>query len=324
MITLSKIAKIANVSVSTASKAFSGSDEVNKETRDLVFRIAKDHGCFKKFYNAKYPKLVVAIIAPEFESAHYNCYLSCIQRSLETENCELCVSATDFSKEREATLLEYYYKHSNVDGILLINSQVTITEDYEVPVVLINPAPSANDSSHCSLVSSNMKPALLKSIDYLISKKVDSVGFIGEPLTIGKQRLFTQALAEKGLPYEESFFSISEDRFEAGGYAAMERLLSQSKIPRAVVCAYDNMALGAIRCVLDHGLSVPEDMAILGIDDIPQARFLNPPLASISTPTEKLCEIATQTMLRQINGETADPHQTALSEFHLRRSFEIL
>ena len=52
MITLSKLAKLANVSVSTASKAFSGSPEVNEETRQLVFRVAKEHGCFKKFYNA--------------------------------------------------------------------------------------------------------------------------------------------------------------------------------------------------------------------------------------------------------------------------------
>ena len=61
--TLTKLAKLANVSVSTASKAFSMSSEVNEETRKIIFDIAKEHGCFKKYYNANYPKLVIAIVS---------------------------------------------------------------------------------------------------------------------------------------------------------------------------------------------------------------------------------------------------------------------
>ena len=87
MLTLSKLARLANVSVSTASKAFSGSAEVNEETREMIFGIARQYGCFKKFYNAKYPKLVIAIIAPELRGAYYTRYLSCIQDNLERENC---------------------------------------------------------------------------------------------------------------------------------------------------------------------------------------------------------------------------------------------
>ena len=68
MMTLSKLAKLAHVSVSTASKAFSESPDISSETREMIFSIAKAQGCFKKFYNAKYPKLVIAVIAPEFGS----------------------------------------------------------------------------------------------------------------------------------------------------------------------------------------------------------------------------------------------------------------
>ena len=65
MITLSQLAKLAHVSVSTVSKAFSMSEEVNEQTREEVFRIAKEYGCFKKYYKAKYPKTVIAVICPE-------------------------------------------------------------------------------------------------------------------------------------------------------------------------------------------------------------------------------------------------------------------
>ena len=83
MITLTKIAKLANVSVSTASKAFSMSLDISEETRSNIFKIAKDHGVFKKFYNAKYPRLVIAIVCPEFNNDLYANMLSDLQTRLE-------------------------------------------------------------------------------------------------------------------------------------------------------------------------------------------------------------------------------------------------
>lgn len=70
--TLTKLAKLANVSVSTASKAFSMSPEVNSETREMIFDKARELRCFKQFFSAKYPRLVVAVICPELESRYYS------------------------------------------------------------------------------------------------------------------------------------------------------------------------------------------------------------------------------------------------------------
>ena len=103
----------------------------------------------------------------------------------------------------------------------------------------------------------------------------------------------------------------------------MESFFAKNNLPRAVVCAYDHMAIGAVRCIYDHGLSVPCDIAILGMDDIPEARFLNPPLASVSANIEELCRIAVQAVIKQINGDNTVKHQMIASEFKLRRSFEI-
>lgn len=320
MMTLSKLAKLANVSVSTASKAFSGSSEVNEETREMIFRIAKENGCFKKFYNVKYPKLVVAIIAPEFASAHYTRYLSCIQKYLQQNNCELCVSTTDFSKEREKELLEYYCKHANVDGVIAINMRSDEIENYEVPIALIDPTGQHANAIH---VLSNSQKAMQDSIDYLAEHKVCSVGFIGETLTRRRLAYFKTALEKTGIPYNEEFVRVSEGRFEEGGYAAMEALFAHKKAPRAIVCAYDYMAIGAIRCIYDHGLTVPNDIAILGFDDIPHAQYLNPPLASIAAPAEILCKLATDAVMKQIHGKNVEHIQTLEAELHLRESFKI-
>lgn len=320
MITLSKIAKEAHVSVSTASKAFSGSPEVNDQTRQIIFDVAKKYGCFKKFFNAKYSKYVIAVICPEFSSAHYTRYLAFLRHYLDEENCEICVAETNFSHQKERELLEYYYKHADVDAIIVIGSHNDITAYHEIPVLFLSIDTQEFDSPS---VICNVDTALEEALDYLIDKGVTDIGFIGERLTIRKRTYFQSLLKKKGLPCNESYMGIADERFEVGGYKAMESILASGSYPRAVYCAYDNMAIGAIRCVIDHGLRVPEDIAILGTDDIPSAPYLVPPLASIDSHADQTCLLATKTIIAMINGKDIPTRQEIAPVFHLRRSFEI-
>ena len=315
--TLTQIAKEAHVSVSTASKAFSGSTEVNEETRELVFQIAKKHGCFKKFYNAKYPKLVIAVIAPEFSSMYYSRYLALIQKNL--HNCELCVSTYNFSKDCQGELIDYYYKHANVDGIILIDPIAELEQPMEIPtVVLHNNFKSANTA-----VSVRLQEALTEALDYLKSAGVTAIGFIGEGNTKTKERLFREAMTEAGLPIHDHYILRTTTRFEEGGYQAITALIAQGPLPRALICGYDYMAIGAIRCLKDHGYRVPEDVAILGMDDLPEAKYLDPPLASISAVPEARCRIAAEAMLKIINGEEAQKNIVIPAKFHNRESFSV-
>lgn len=320
MMTLSKIAKLANVSVSTASKAFSGSTEVNEETRQMIFGIAKEQGCFKKFYNAKYQKLVIAVIAPEFRSVYYARYLSYIQVCLQKKNCELCVSTTDFSPQKEKDLIEYYYKNADVDGIILIDAENEEIGKYEIPIVCVN---FAKRSENVCFVTKNPRPALEESIEYLLKKGVRAIGFIGEELTVGKLRLVQEILQQNGVTPDDDFMVTTKGRFSKGGYQAMEELFAKKKLPRAIICGYDYMAIGAIRCIYDHGLSVPEDVAVLGMDDIVEAEYLNPPLASISMSTEEICRQASEMIVNHINGEDTPRQITVDSVLKIRKSFEI-
>ncbi|MBR2311376.1 MAG: LacI family DNA-binding transcriptional regulator [Oscillospiraceae bacterium] len=320
MITLSKIAKEAHVSVSTASKAFSGSPEVNEETRQAIFDVAKKYGCFKKFFNAKYSKYVIAIICPEFGSIHYANYLSFLRQNLEQKNCEICVAESGFSPEKEAELLNYYYKHVDVDAIIVIEPSCQMPEHADLPVLFLGPI---DESGDCPSVFCDVDTALEDSIRYLKSKGVDKIGFLGEALTTRKLLHFQNVLNKQGLVYNENFVQIAGQRFEPGGYMAMEKLLQSQELPRAVICAYDAMAIGALRCLADHGLRVPEDIAILGMDDIPQAPYLNPPLASINSQIDVLCALAATTVIAQINNNPVPSKQRFPSSFKLRRSFEI-
>lgn len=315
--TLSKIAKAANVSISTASKAFSMSNEINEQTREQIFNVAKEYGCFKKFFNAKYPKLVIAVICPEFESRHYTEYLSHLHKYLEAENCEVCVATTNFSKTRERELLEYYYRYSSVDGIIVIGAK-TNTYDFEIPVVAINPTVEYKIS-----VSTSLYPALEMAVRYLLEKNVSSVGFIGEKLTTSKLNDFEKALNACGIPFDEAYVSITDKRFEEGGYEAMQNLIENGKPPRAVICAYDYMAIGAMKCAKDNGYDIPRDISILGMDNIAEAKYMTPPLASIAPDIDEMCRFACSSVLNYINGTPFVQNHTVATKLYFRDSFKL-
>ena len=320
MITLSKIAKEAHVSVSTASKAFSGSAEVNEDTRNRIFDVAKRYGCFKKFFNATYSKYVIAVICPEFSSNHYCSYLSYLRRALDKEGCEICVAESNFSPEKEKELLDYYCMHADVDAIIVIDFQTNTYDFHEIPILFMGCAP--NSIGRISIVT-DISGTVTECVDYLVSRGVSSIGFIGEPLTNHKLSVLQDTLSKQELVLDDAHIRISQQRFEAGGYEAMEAMLNAAPPPRAVICAYDNMAIGAMKCIADHGLRIPEDIAVLGMDGIPNAPYLIPPLASISAQTEECCRLAVRTVIRQINGQAVPVSQTIPAKLQLRESFMI-
>jgi len=303
--TLSKLAKLAHVSVSTASKAFSMSPEVNEETRRAIFQVAREQGCFKKFYNAKYPRYVVAVLCPELKSLHYARAMALLQEALSRRNCELCVATTDFDSETTRKLLDYYDKYSKVDAIVIFEKD---EEDFncELPVV----AAEAVD----------LLPAVQAALDHFKAGGATTIGFIGEPHTLKKQLLFEQAM---GADFDPRYVSIAEERFEAGGYRAMEQLFAQGNVPRALLCAYDYMAIGAMRCITEHGLQIPEDVAIIGMDNLPEAAYLNPPLSSISCDEETVCKNLADRALSLLSGDSHLPAAVVEATLHLRRSSEM-
>ena len=317
MITLSKIAKLAHVSVSTVSKAFSMSPEINEQTRELIFDIAKEHGCFKKYYKAKYPKHVIAVICPEFQSRLYSQALSALQAYLAQRGCEICVAATDFSSETERELLRYYNQHTTVDGIIVIGAYGASEVEMELPVAYV-----LGNREGCFRVNIDMSQAQTQAVEYFLSRGVTDIGLIGESLTQGKLQKFREILSQRGISVPPERVAAGEKRFEAGGYDAMAQLLDAGKPPRAVFCAYDYLAIGGVRCLYDRGFRVPEDVAVLGMDDLREAAYLNPPLSSIDYPIDRACELAADALLAELMGKPHVKEEILLAQLHLRRSTE--
>jgi len=318
MMTLSKLAKLAHVSLSTASKAFSMSSEVNEETREMIFGLAREHGCFKKFYNAKYPKLVIAVICPEFRSRYYSSLVTSIQETLAEMNCEICVASTDFSKEKRKDLYDYYNNYSNVDGIIVIDGGSGDLADGNVPVVT-----NGKSNEKTLSVSSSSSMGINLAVDYLLSKNVKDIGFIGESHTNSKLVAFEEYMNQKHINVNQDYVSVSEERMERGGYEAMKKLFERNTVPRALICAYDCMAIGAMKCIFDRGLKVPDDVAVIGMNNNRESEFLNPPLSSIDLCTEKIGREMSMAVINKLMGRDGATHTKISPELILRKSSEM-
>lgn len=315
MITLSKIAKLSHVSVSTVSKAFSMSSEVNEKTREMIFEVARENNCFREYFNAKYPKYVVAIVCPEFDSTYYSSTLSLIQSNLANHNCEITVASTNFSKKTERELLEYYSKYTAVDAIINYGSISEKDVESEIPIINMG-----NSASGRNYVCHDYSEALKSAVIHFKESGASSVGFISEELTTAKLQMFCMVANEVYNVSCDEYVVITKERFCEGGYDGMETLFKRNKVPDAVICGYDDMALGAMKCISDHGLKVPDDIMVMGMNDISMSKYFNPPLSTVSLKDEMTCKMATDMLLARLKGEEYPDFVKIKCELKLRKS----
>lgn len=318
--TLTELAKLAHVSTSTASKAFAMSSEVNEETRTMIFDVAKANGCFKKFYRSEHPGLLFAVICPEFESTYYSAFISEMQKYLSRYNSEVAVAATGFDEKTEERLIEYYQRYHTADGIILINGFTSLPQKSEIPIATVNCHLNCKGCIDVNISSQNSMNEMIKA---WADAGIRDVGFIGDCYTSERLKYLVSALEDAGLPINEEYFVSSPERFERSGYLGANELISRGKLPRAMLCAYDRLALGAMRAFAEHGIKIPEDIAIFSVDDAPFAEYTTPSLTSISDKVDEVCRIIATSLMAKIKGL---PYQSKIElecELKLRKSSEI-
>ena len=281
--TMRELAKLANVSVSTVSKAFHDADDISEQTRTLVFETAKKYGCFGKFYKGKFHKQIIAIICPELGSSYYSAYVEQLQKIIEDHNGIALISTDRFSNTAQAELLEYYASYLQVDGIITFGLSGPLKKGYDIPVVAIFSAPGPAVDT----VRVNLEVPMTEAIGLLRGLGHKRIAFLGESLTTLKANLFRKIIAEP-----EPLIIESKHRFEEAGKDGVRQLLAMETDCTAIICAYDNIALGAIKQLKRSGYRVPEDISVIGIDNISTSEHAETALTTIDTNPREMCMLA--------------------------------
>lgn len=298
-----ELAKLANVSVSTVSKAFSEADDVSPETKEYIFSIAKQNGCFGKFHKKKYSKKTIAIITPEIISEYYSIYIDKLRQLIEKNNGIALISTYQFSVNKQEELIEYYSSYLNVDGIFIIGLNNKIKKGYDIPIVSIFSEKEIETDS----VNVNLYPAILSAVGLLKGLNHKKIAFLGEDLTKSKEVQFLKAIKEFG--EIEGITIKSGLRFEAAGKDCAQKLLEKHPDCRALICAYDNIAIGAIKELKNKGFRIPEDFSVIGIDNINISQHIETTLTTIDTSPDEICMIAWDLMSKKLKNKFYKSYQ---------------
>jgi len=301
--TMRELAQLANVSVSTVSKAFRDAEDVSKETKEHVFSIARELGCYGKFYKGKYSKKIIAIICPELVSDYFIGYVERLQSIIEKNNGIALVSTDHFDVLKQAELVEYYASFLRVDGIFIIGLKFPLKKGYEIPIVSLFPYIDSNVDS----VRVDIYTPIVEALNKLKNSGHSKIAFLGERLTERKAKHFQDAVDSIG--GIESKIIVSELRFEKAGKDCINKLLETNKDYTAVVCAYDNIAIGAIKQLKKRGYSVPQDYSVIGIDNINISEYIETSLTTIDTVPDEICMIAWDLLCKKLKNKFYKSYQ---------------
>jgi LacI family transcriptional regulator len=207
---------------------------------------------------------------------------------------------------------------NHVDGIILSgprqdDSEITKRFKDGFPVVLMGQLAG----SDIPFVDINAFEGAADATRHLIGlghKRIGMITNASMQYTSARQRRqgFVYALKEANLPFDESLFHEG-DYTPASGFSAMNKLLENKELPTAVFVASDVVATGAIQAIKSHHLRIPQDLSIIGFDDIPMAAYFDPPLTTIRLPAYEIGLEAGKKLIQIIRGEEPQPFQELLN-----------
>ena len=309
--TIREIADLAGVSVATVSRVMNGREDVSAETRELVQRVVREHGYTAnrsaRGLSAGRTGLVGATV-PVVHPAYFSFILSGAAEALYEKDMRLVLCPTQHEHEREVSLLDRMM-HGTTDGGLLILPQESAAElelllDHGYRFVVIDPLLPLND--RIPAVSAAHSAGADMAVKHLLSLGHRRIAAITGPrgwiATEDRLRGYHAALAEAGLLAEPELVVEGDFQIEPGIVAA-RRLLDLPNPPTAIFAFNDNIAIGAIQAARERGVRVPEDLSIVGFDDLEAAEIVTPALTTVRQPLAEMGRIAVSLLERLIEDQ---------------------
>lgn len=323
--TLTDVAKLAGVSVATASRALSNPDLVAESTRNAVRDAAKSCG-YKINLVARSLRLqrtnTVLVLAPGFDNHFFPDVLRSMEEAAHDEGFSMILGFTSRRQHRERNYLELVVTQ-RVDGMIVIDdgiSQLKESAGVSVPMVQVL-EPFCGD--RVPMVGVDNRGIAAAAVGHLAGLGHRRIAHIaGHPDSLVAQQRkdgFVAALQDAGLAAGENLVVWSDYRQE-GGTSAMRQLLTATEPPTAVFCANDLAALGAMRACRMAGLRIPADISIVGVDDIEDAAFCDPPLTTVRQPRREIGRRAMDILVRAIRGQLVENKVTLATELVIRET----
>ena len=319
-VTLKDISRKLGLSVPTVSRALGGYEDIAEETRTLVGRTAREMN-YRPNQHAKNlvqnleskQNILILGVPNVLKSIAFNSYYGEIMRAfcdtLDTTTHRFILAVED---DDESEFLDYHkliQDHQATAAIILDlaeeDGRVKELTTAGIPLVVLGEYEPANQSQS-AVWTDNVKGAYLATRHLILRGRSNIAlvgGLRGQKVSFSRLRGYQMALQEAGHAFEESLVVNPSETDEHGGYDAMLELIHRGCSFDAVFCASDLRSIGVIKALREQGLSVPDDVSVVGYDDLPIASFFDPQLTTIRQPTYKVGAFAIRSLEKLIRGE---------------------
>jgi DNA-binding LacI/PurR family transcriptional regulator len=326
-LSIKDIARLARVSHSTVSRALQNSPLVNTRTAEKIRQIAAESGyrasAVARGLVTKRTRtigLVVTTIADPFASE----VASGIEQAANDLGYSVFLADSNADPNREQQVVQSFAER-RVDGIVVTSSRVgalylPLLSEMRVPIVLVN---NQHPGAFVHSVMIGNVAGSREAANHLIGLGHRRIAYLGDHLGYQSdtERFagYQEALEAAAIPFVPELVVRGDGRPEEA-MRAMEELLALSDPPTAVCCYNDMSALGAMRSIHLHGLRVPEDISVVGFDDLFLASYTQPRLTTVRQPMRRMGLLAMESLFRLMSGEDSEIRITVEAELIVRES----
>ena len=310
-ITIKDIAKLAGVSYATVSRALNDHPEVSLKTKERILSIAQEHGYSPNEIArglVKQSTNTLGLLVPDISNPFFPEVAKGVEEKAMSNDYHIFLCNTDWDSKKEVDYISML-RDKRVGGIIIAPTSIETYKkvkelNLNVPVVFIG---SRSDEKEINYVVIDNEKAGFIAAEYLIGLGFDKVAYLcgSENSVSNKDRLagYERAIKAHGLDIWIYNMEGSSFRRESGYKAASEAIKSGS-LPQALICANDIVALSAIEAFENNGYEVPEDISVIGFDDIPYAALHKINLTTVAQPKYEIGSLAAQIILDKIGSRS--------------------
>ena len=309
-LTMRQIADLAGVSIATVSRVLNGREDVSEETRELVSQVIRENG-YTANRNARGLSGgrtgLVGVLVPLVFPAYFSGILAGAAEALSERDFQIVLSPTGGEHDREVSIVDRL--HGLTDGAMIILPEESSEElerllDSGFRFVVLDPLMPL-DERIPSVSAAHMSGAdqAMKHLLDLGHRRVGQItGPRGWVATEDRRRGYRAALAAAGILPDPTLERKAEPEIDPGR-AAAEQLLDLSEPPTAIFAFNDNIAIGAIQAARARGLRVPEELSVVGFDDVEHATIVTPALTTVRQPLAEMGRTGVSLLMRLLEGQ---------------------
>ncbi|CAN7493343.1 LacI family DNA-binding transcriptional regulator [Variovorax paradoxus] len=331
MATIKDVALRAGVSVTTVSHVVNDTRHVSAKGRERVEEAIRELGYVP---NAMARSLksnttsTLGMLIPNSSNPYFAEIVRIVEDRCFGAGYTLVLCNTDDEPRRQSVYLQVLAER-RIDGLIVVStgagdddSLVTQLHGLRIPTVLVDREIA---DPACDLVETAHMQGGLLAVRHLLSLGHKRIACIGGPVGVmpSEQRIegWRMALAEAGTAPNADALLWRGGFTSQGGYEAMHAILRTEEAPSAVFVCNDLMAIGALRAAHESGVRVPDELSIVGFDDIELSAYTSPPLTTVAQPKERIGALAVDMLLERVGGKRRDARKVVLQpELRVRAS----